>query len=295
MSLKSIRILPGHIALAARIMRRCALGVWVIAIILLGRNTTSMWLETETARATLISAVREVQVDSPSSHQVASSSKGETIIRGLREKKIFGELGRLAAPVAAPTPAITRAPMALKLVGTYVANSVTDSYAIIEQTKKNEQDVFAVTDSVFDEARLVSIEIDRVFLDRDGSRVELNLNEGSTDAGGGGADGVSQVFVAEAEVDEALSNLPVLLTQLRAVPYFKNGQAVGLRLFAIKSGSLFEKIGLKNGDILQTINGNQLGDFSQALKLFEQLKSERSLRLVLERNREAVTYNYVIR
>lgn len=295
MSLKSIRILPGHIALAARIMRRCALGVWVIAIILLGRNITSMWLETETARATLISAVREVQLDPPSSHQVASSSKGETIIRGLREKKIFGELGRLAAPVAAPTPAITRAPMALKLVGTYVANSVTDSYAIIEQTKKNEQDVFAVTESVFDEARLVSIEIDRVFLDRDGSRVELNLNEGGAEAGGGGPDGVGQVVVPEGDVDEALSNLPVLLTQLRAVPYFKNGQAVGLRLFAIKSGSLFEKIGLKNGDILQTINGNQLGDFSQALKLFEQLKSERSLRLVLERNREAVTYNYVIR
>jgi general secretion pathway protein C len=148
---------------------------------------------------------------------------------------------------------------------------------------------------VFDDARLLSIEIDRVFLERDGNRVELTLNEGSADASSGGSDGLNSVVVAENDVDEALSNLPVLLTQLRAVPYFKNGQAVGLRLFAIKSGSLFEKIGLKNGDILETINGNQLGDFSQALKLFEQLKSERSLRLVLERNREAITYNYVIR
>jgi hypothetical protein len=54
-------------------------------------------------------------------------------------------------------------------------------------------------------------------------------------------------------------------------------------------------ISIKNGDILETINGNQLGDFSQALKLFEQLKSERSLRLVLERNMQPITYNYVIR
>jgi general secretion pathway protein C len=224
-----------------------------------------------------------------------SLSKGEGLIRGLDDKKIFGDLGRIAAPAAAPTPAVKRAPMALKLVGTYVAASARDSYAIIEQTQRSEQDVFAVSDSVFDDARLLSIEIDRVFLERDGNRVELTLNEGSADAGSGGSDGLNSVVVSESDVDDALSNLPVLLTQLRAVPYFKNGQAVGLRLFAIKSGSLFEKIGLKNGDILETINGNQLGDFSQALKLFEQLKSERSLRLVLERNRQPITYNYVIR
>ena len=274
----TIRILPGHIALAARVLRRCAYGLWGVAIVLLGRNVVRMWLETETQRASLIAAVREIQAESSSTRVTTNLSRG-----------------RIAPPAAAPTPAVTRAPMALKLVGTYVAAEVKDSYAIIEQTQKSEQDVFAVSDSVFDDARLLSIEIDRVFLERDGNRVELSLNEGSADAGGGGSDGLNRVVVPESDVDEALSNLPVLLTQLRAVPYFKNGQAVGLRLFAIKSGSLFEKIGLQNGDILQTINGNQLGDFSQALKLFEQLKSERSLRLVMERNRESVTYNYVIR
>ncbi len=291
----TIRILPGHIALAAKVLRRCAYGLWAVAIVLLGRNVVRMWLETETQRASLVAAVREIQADSPSARITTSLSKGEGLIRGLGDKKIFGDLGRIAPPAAAPTPAVTRPPMALKLVGTYVAASVKDSYAIIEQMQKNEQDVFAVSDSVFDDARLLSIEIDRVFLERDGNRVELTLNEGNADAVSGGSDGLNNIVVAERDVDEALSNLPVLLTQLRAVPYFKNGQAVGLRLFAIKSGSLFEKIGLENGDILETINGNQLGDFSQAMKLFEQLKSERSLRLVLERNREAVTYNYVIR
>ena len=47
----------------------------------------------------------------------------------------------------------------------------------------------------------------------------------------------------------------MLLTQARAVPYFKQGKSVGLRLFAIKAGSLFEKIGLKNGDKVVAMSG----------------------------------------
>ena len=41
-----------------------------------------------------------------------------------------------------------------------------------------------------------------------------------------------------------------LFTQIRAVPHFEGGQSIGFRLFAIRRGSLFDKIGLKNGDII---------------------------------------------
>ena len=68
-----------------------------------------------------------------------------------------------------------------------------------------------------------------------------------------------------------------------------------MRLFAIKSASLFEKIGLKNGDILKSLNGNSLGDLSQAMQLFEKLKTERSISLMLERNREEKEFKYTIR
>jgi len=66
-------------------------------------------------------------------------------------------------------------------------------------------------------------------------------------------------------------------------------------MFAIKTDSLYEKIGLKNADILKTVNGNNLGDLTQALKLFEQLKSERSLSLVLEREGTELEFKYEIR
>lgn len=289
-----VRILPGHIARCTQLLGYAVVALWAILSALLGRSVTQIWLEAETKRASLGFAVSEVQQLPPFIGVDLSTSKGEAAIKSLGEKKLFGELGRVASP-AAPTPTITRAPMALKLVGTYVSSSLRDSYAIIEHTQQGEQDVFGLQDSIFDDARLVSVEVDRVIVERDGEKKELTLNEGSPDAKAGGGDAGGRMVVAESDVDEALSNLPVLLTQLRAVPYFKNGQAVGLRLFAIKSGSLFEKIGLQNGDILQSINGNQLGDFSEALKLFERLKAERSLSVALERNRSPMTLNYEIR
>lgn len=179
----------------------------------------------------------------------------------------------------------------LELIGTFITNGK-NPYAIIEDSKKNEQEIFEIDDNIFDVAKLVAIFTDRVEIDRDGKIEILQLdsapNESSSYTGG------DTISVKEELVNEALNNLPLLLTQARAVPYFKNGKSVGLRLFAIKRGSLYETIGLKNGDILKQINGNNLGDITQAVKLFEKLKQERSISLELERNRADKTIRYEI-
>ena len=109
------------------------------------------------------------------------------------------------------------------------------------------------------------------------------------------SDDQTEFSVAEDELSAALANLPQLLSQARAVPYFRNGQSIGMRLFAIRSGSMYEKLGLKNGDIVLSVNENSLSDPAQALKLFEQLKSERSINVKLERNSQNMDMRYAIR
>jgi hypothetical protein len=125
-----------------------------------------------------------------------------------------------------------------------------------------------------DQMRASKIMQDRVEVERAGKIEVLKLDDfGGGDGGpGGGISSNGDDFVVdEAELDKGLENLPMLLTQARAVPYFKEGRSIGLRLFAIKTGSLYEKIGLKNGDILKSINGHSLGAISQALKLLSQI------------------------
>ncbi len=184
----------------------------------------------------------------------------------------------------------------LVLIGTFLEKKQ-DPYAIIEDDKKKVQDVFNIDDMVFGEAKVVGIFADRVELNRNGQIEILTLDDAPDFSGASSGSDVAstEISVDGAELDVALQNLPLLLTQARAVPYFKDGKAVGLRMFSIKAGSLYEKVGLQNGDILKTINGNSLSDMSQAMRLFEMLKQEKSLSVSLERNREEKEFKYQIK
>lgn len=211
-------------------------------------------------------------------------------------RNIFGPFTIRQSPAAAtplqkPVPVIP-----LDLIGTFIEDGAAP-YAIIEDRNKKNQEIFMLNEMIFGSAKLVSIKSDSVEIERNGQRETLRIDLVSKRGGdsGTGASGESEFVVSEADIDQALANLPLLLTQARAVPYFKDGQAIGLRMFAIRSGSLFEKIGIRNGDILKSINGSSLGDLSQAMKLFERLKSERNLSLTLERDRQEREFKYSIR
>lgn len=211
----------------------------------------------------------------------------------LVSKQPFGLLGRATVITAAqPTP--PPSPLMLSLIGTFVTKGQ-EPYAIIEDKKKQNQDMFLIGQSIFEQAVLKKIYEDRVEVDHNGTIEVLRLDEISGGSAPTSSSDSDDYVVDEAELDKGLENLPLLLTQARAVPYFKDGRSIGLRLFAIKTGSLYEKVGLRNGDILKTINGNNLGDISQALKLFEQLKQERSINLVLERDKQDREFKYTIR
>lgn len=103
-----------------------------------------------------------------------------------------------------------------------------------------------------------------------------------------------EVWIKEKALDQALANLPQLLTEIRAVPYFEDGKAKGLRLFAIKSGSIFERIGWKNGDIIKEIDDAPLKDFTPVIKIFDTLKRNESVSILIERNREKVYRTYIL-
>ncbi len=218
-------------------------------------------------------------------------------VDAMSAKNLFGDLTPKTA--VNKESAVKPAPqMQLALVGTFIADDVHESYAIIEDQKKKEQQDFSLNDTVFGEARLKAIFPDKVELNRNGTIEILKLDDTGDGSSGPATEGglpVDDFTVPENEVETALQNLPLLLTQARAVPYFKGGQSVGLRLFAIKTGSLYEKVGLKNGDILKAINGSSLSDITQAAKLFETLKQEKNISVNVERNREERVFRYQIR
>lgn len=214
--------------------------------------------------------------------------------QSIQLSKLFGPIGQPTVPAGGGKPAESSLP--LSLIGVFLPEG-DEPYAIIQDDKKNLQDVFSPTESIFGAAKLVAIFPDKVEIDRNGTKEVLVMDTSAAkgEAVTTGQTSENEFSVEEGELDKALENLPLLLTQARAVPYFKDGKAVGLRLFAIRTGSLFEKIGLQNGDVLKSVNGNSLADLSQAMQLFQKLKEERSISLSLERNMVEKEFKYNIR
>ena len=97
------------------------------------------------------------------------------------------------------------------------------------------------------------------------------------------------------EVEQVMGDLPKLLTQARAVPYLVNGAINGFRLDYIAPSSFYEKIGLKYGDVLQQVNGVEVRDPGTMLSLFQQLKSEKTVKLDVLRNNQRTAMTYEIR
>lgn len=97
------------------------------------------------------------------------------------------------------------------------------------------------------------------------------------------------------EVDQAMNDLPKLLSQARAVPYLVNGAMSGFRLDFVAPASFYEKIGLQYGDVLQQVNGVEIRDPATMLTLFQQLRNEQTVKLDVLRNSQRSTLTYDIR
>jgi len=74
------------------------------------------------------------------------------------------------------------------------------------------------------------------------------------------------------------------------------GKSLGFKLFAIKRGSLFEKIGIKNGDIIQSINGEKLDNPDKALEMYSRLQDGISnMNVSVLRHGKKLTMDYSVK
>lgn len=106
--------------------------------------------------------------------------------------------------------------------------------------------------------------------------------------------GENRFVIDQKEVQNALSNMEQLYTDIRAVPNFAGGKVLGMKILSVKQGSIFDKLGLQRGDILERINGQEL-DVKRGFEIFNQLKDEKRLVLDVVRQGANQTVEYEIR
>lgn len=78
------------------------------------------------------------------------------------------------------------------------------------------------------------------------------------------------------------------------MPHFKDGRVAGMKVLSVKPGSIISKLGIKRGDVLEKINGQEL-DVKRGMALFSELKDQKTFSIDVLRGDKHTTLEYEIR
>ncbi len=204
--------------------------------------------------------------------------------------------------------------MATNLVTTMVTPNPEESVAVFQDSGAKDIIVYRVGDKIQDQATVMKIERRNVYVNNSNQCERFALGEGKKkaprvaarprrngrDKGPELGKGVKKVndneyTIPKAEIDNVLSNLNKIATQARIVPSFRNGKANGFKLFSIRPNSLYAKIGIQNGDIIQKINGYEINSPDKALAIYSKLKDATNISVDLLRRGKKKSLSYNIR
>ena len=112
-------------------------------------------------------------------------------------------------------------------------------------------------------------------------------------------DGIEKItdtkyIIQRSLVDKALANQGSLMKTARVIPHDENGRVVGVKLYGIRRTSLLGRLGVRNGDMLRTINGFNMTSPDTALEAYSVLRTANKLTLAVKRQNNEVTIEYNI-
>ena len=102
--------------------------------------------------------------------------------------------------------------------------------------------------------------------------------------------GSNRFQVKRSDINESLLNLPEILLQARVVPHPE-----GWEFASIDKASMFEDLGFEKGDILKEVNGEPVRTPEKALELFDKLKKESGIKILVQREGKNMHYEYTVR
>lgn len=212
---------------------------------------------------------------------------------------LFGE--QTGSDAAAQKQKVINAPetrLNLVLTGIISEKNGKRSRALIE-TGNGKQESFAVDSEISDNIKLHAIYANRVILDRNGRFETLTLEsvkKARSMAGIERTQAVSSETATELrDVREQILDNPAKAQRyIRLQPERQNGNLAGYRIYPGADRGLFERAGLKSGELVTAINGQSLDNPSASIKLLSSLADASSATITLQRDGQerTVTVNF---
>jgi general secretion pathway protein C len=107
--------------------------------------------------------------------------------------------------------------------------------------------------------------------------------------------GPGKFEVSRAEVQQTMENPAQFFSQMRALPHFVNGKTDGFSISQVQPGSVFDQLGLQNGDLLTSIDGQPVTNPMQAMSLMQTVRTATAIDLVVNRGGSPTTVHLDLR
>jgi general secretion pathway protein C len=214
----------------------------------------------------------------------------------------------VAVPEAPPAPAAEPAATAeipltalpLRLLATTVEPDPRRSLAAVEDLEAASYQVMSEGDAFRHrvQARLVHIDVDHVLLDNAGRLEKLPLDPAIASALEGGRppgyELSGQAREQRRRLAERVRDLQErgsrgvvfrggLLAEGDALPVYEEGELVGIQLEAVRPGGFYDQLGLRDGDLVRSVNGVPFGGPGAPAELLAELATSPTLELDVQR------------
>jgi type II secretory pathway component PulC len=162
------------------------------------------------------------------------------------------------------------------LLGTVVGDKKY-ALAIIEDKERQTQTVFKIGEPIFG-GFITDILKDKIIIQLDGESFVFSIGGGANSRKEEVAPRLDEesklINVSLRDVQVAISDLVLARSKARMVPLSSDLEmgAGGMQLLNLEPGSVFQKMGFKNGDVIEEINGNPIGDPFNAVAIYNLMK-----------------------
>ena len=180
---------------------------------------------------------------------------------------------------------------AFDLKGT-IAVDQSIGYAIVEEKGKGRQKLYRIGDMI-GSARLIRVTRNTAILASGGRELVMKIKdivEGSLT--GRPSPPKSSVSISKQEVTESLGDLKSIMSQAVVRPFINEGVQQGFVISNIVPGSLYERLGLKNGDVIIDVNNRKLETADDLLQLVGVMQAGGGISVNLMRNGQTETVQY---
>ncbi|MCB9674186.1 MAG: hypothetical protein H6737_03665 [Alphaproteobacteria bacterium] len=208
-------------------------------------------------------------------------------------------------------PGVQFTDLKVTLLGTLVATPEQYSSALILVDGEDRAQGYSIHDRIAD-AEIIRIESKRVILLRKNKEEVLSMDEdaevkspGSTassdEKGDGGDDEVTQLgensyAIDSSTLDKYLSDLEGISRMGRALLHRgPDGEFDGYRLSAIRRNTIADKLGIRNGDIIHTVNGQSLNSMQAAMEAYNTMQNEKAFEFEVTRRGQKIKMSYEVR